>query len=214
MAQDDNYERRLLRVRIHLNLARAAEAENTIKVKNPKTGRWPTIAYGRALILNDVRPIVHETTRARIASGQQIRKTPHAFLEGDLVAWNGRLRAANDYDDLKSEIMKQHQELEDDSFRRALVQAFSAQTLIGFNPKMAKLFYVLGDRGRKPKFAFQGAGRLGVCGWSYAAIKPETIGLKRTDFVRLPPPSSAVEKREIPKGIQRTIQRKEKLGLS
>lgn len=79
-----------MRVQIHLNLAQPQQAENVVRIQSAR-GSWVGVAYATHLVLENVVPVVDIHAQQAVADGLQ-KKTPHAFLEGDLIHCVGRIR--------------------------------------------------------------------------------------------------------------------------
>ena len=199
----------LPRIHIHLNLAKADRAHNTVKVYNPDTGRWPTVAYADALILKNVTPIVHDKIAMKIATGELAHKTPHAFLEADLVSWVGDFRKSGNYISLKQDLFQSRVCEEGqpfDPFCVELSKLFNRAVEVGYNPKTARCFYTKNNEGEALS-KFLSAKELGVCGWFFSAKDEKSTALLPSDLVETPPEKSSFERTEIPKGIKTSIAR-------
>lgn len=76
-----------MRVQIHLNLAKPQLAETVVRIQS-ESGAWIGVAYATRLHLNNVVPVINSAAQHNIAKGSS-KKTPHAFLEGDLIHFEG-----------------------------------------------------------------------------------------------------------------------------
>ena len=198
------------RVRINLRLVHTGRAENVLRVNKYDTAgnlvSSPPAAYAVYAILKNVVPVVQEEKRVRIASGAS-RKMPCAWLEGDLVAWNGRFQkaASTELRSVLRDLRRDDLMIYAGSYRRE----FSRTVMVGFNPKKLKGFYT--NEGRN---IFEGAKMLYVCHWGYmaqgASLKPVTSA----DIVHNAVPASSTELKDVPKGVERTRERLEYLRLS
>lgn len=156
-----------LRVRIHLNLAQPDRAESSIKVQGEKGG-WITLAYGHDLIMENVVPVVHTAAQKKIAETGG-RKSPHAFLEGDLVSFAGRLRENTPSQMSEQKSILSHLKTDD---QPSLIHDFNTAASINYNPRFASCFYQ--DQQNKDDIDQKliSAKRLIVRGWTFRTIKP------------------------------------------
>lgn len=168
-----------LRVRIHLNLAQPDRAESSIKVQS-ENGGWITLAYGHDLIMENVVPVVHTATQKKIAETGG-RKSPHAFLEGDLVSFAGRLRANTPAQMDKKKLILSKLKTDD---RPSLTRDFNTAASINYNPRFASCFYQ--DQQNKDDIDQKliSAKRLIVRGWTFRTIKPVFKAFEENDRVQ------------------------------
>lgn len=151
-----------MRVRVHLNLAEPKTAETVVKVRSPRGG-WVTVAYAQEVVLTNAEPVVDHELRERVRSGA-LKKTPHAFIDGDLVAWRGRWRDKAP-SDLQRAIASER--ATQGPLPRA---AASDRRPIGYNPRSASCFYAVPETaGAPPSERFVRADRLHAIGWAYGA---------------------------------------------
>lgn len=162
-----------MRVRIHLNLAAPHAAESVIKAQS-SSGRWVTVAYGDGIQMEDVRPVVNLQIQERVRAGR-IGKVPHAFLEGNLVSFRGRLRELAPAS-LKTAAARHLSPRQGE--RRPPVHAAAVnlhpQTPppgqpIGYNPRFARCFYAKAAAREQIDREFVHARRVTVTGWTFAA---------------------------------------------
>lgn len=206
---------KMLRVRVHLNLAQADNARSTIQMLNEKTGRWIAVGYADGLLLKNVKTVVNEKTAKKIASGKQRTKSPHAFIEGDLISWVGELREKCPSNILLTnlETFRVKTQTEQERFQESLKPVFNHNVQIGYNPKLAACFYKKPKTSKRPFFKFLSANRVAVCGWSYAAFETRMQVLKERELIKKPAAKTDFEKSEMAKGVKATKKRKQSWGL-
>jgi hypothetical protein len=190
-----------MRVRIHLNLNNPERAESCIRVAKRSGRSWPCVGYAEFLVLENVRPVVDEAQRRRIAHVPGAKKLPCAYLEGNLVIFSGRLREKSD-PRLAAELVK----LQTDSevLRRLLLEYPDAGTALGFNPKTAACFYAQPPKGAAPSRAFLSAPLLLAGHWRYMALEGSFRALSPAELERDAKPASTFEQTAIAKGRTRT----------
>lgn len=161
-----------MRVRIHLNLAAPHAAESVIKAQS-SSGRWVTVAYGDSIQMEDVRPVVNLQIQERVRAGR-IGKVPHAFLEGDLVSFQGRLRELAPAS-LKTAAARHLSPPSGERHRhRAVAVNLPPQTTlpgqpVGYNPRFARCFYARAATREQIDREFVHARRVTVTGWTFTA---------------------------------------------
>lgn len=153
-----------LRVQIHLNLANPELAESVVRIKS-QTGAWISVGYATEIVLGNAIPVIDEKARERISDGGG-KKTPHAFIEGDLLHFKGRLR------DKAPEHLKSIADpffTASVSFGRWLDQAQKEDIKINYNPRFATCFYR--DRTSKNDIneEYLSANKLIAVGWLFLA---------------------------------------------
>lgn len=186
-----------LRVRIHLNLGRPEQAENTIKVRSPKSGRWITLAYADQLRLKNVEPVVHLAAQKRIAKTGG-RKSPHAFLEGDLISFQGRMREKRPrgFDALADDLLARMDR------SRKLSTAFNT-VAINYNPRFANCFYADNQDKSEINERFVRADNLYAIGWRFCVeggeFAPFEKGNRNKNYQKSLAQTSAFERRALEK---------------
>lgn len=190
-----------LRVRIHLNLAKPDLAENAVRVQTAP-GSWSTVAYASELVLENCVPVINSASQQKIEQGKS-RKVPHAYLEGDLVHFKGRLRK------LATAKAKQAAEgklVEDPGFARTAAILASSGAPVNYNPRFAKCFYI--DRSHRDHIEdkFVSCPRLAVVGWKFFAQDPITEKMLPQDFCQPQALAlaSAFEKSVLRRGHEKT----------
>lgn len=161
-----------MRVRIHLNLAEPQRAESAVKVQSPQGG-WVTVAYAQDLHLTDAVPVVDHRLREQVRLGR-IKKVPHAFIEGNLVAFRGRWRDKAP-PHLKALARPHHQ-------ATPLPPVVSGQP-VGYNPRVATCFYATVPDHDPAKLTdrFVAAGHLRAVGWAFFVEKATFVPLTPAD---------------------------------
>lgn len=168
-----------LRVRIHLNLANPAQAENVVKVKLPG-GTWSTVAYAKELLLQNCLPHVDPSAKERIRAGES-RKVPHAYIEGDLVHFSGRLRALAPKRAL--DLARPHLVASPD-FSRQAEEFLKDPVRINYNPRFARCFYKDAPTRDQVTDRFVCCDSMLVLGWSFMGRGVELAPLLPTDRCR------------------------------
>lgn len=143
-----------MRVQIHLNLAQPHLAENVVRIQSQR-GAWIGVAYATQLVLKNVVPVVDIHAQQAVADGLQ-KKTPHAFLEGDLIHCVGRIREKAP--SLLKEVFSMP--VADDFSHYVSLQ----DNQVNYNPRFAQCFY------RKDQVVtekFVRADTLVVVGWNF-----------------------------------------------
>lgn len=153
-----------LRVRIHLNLAKPELAENVVKVKLPG-GTWSTVAYAKELLLENCVPFVDPLAQERIRAGSS-RKVPHAYIEGDLVHFSGRVRNLAPKRALA--LARPHLICRDDFEHRA-ANFLNDPIRINYNPRFARCFYKDAPTRDQVSDRFVSCDSMMVVGWSFMA---------------------------------------------
>lgn len=173
----DPVPRSPLRARIHLNLAKPERAENAVKVQSPHTGAWITVGYATQLLLEQCVPAVDLAAQEKIRQGST-RKVPHAFIEGNLVHFHGRLRTKAPKDLLDT--VKEH--LVDHPSFLSRCQSIQAQDLpINYNPRFARCFYRhQADRATISQ-RFERCQAMAVVGWNHWVEKAQWSPLTQED---------------------------------
>lgn len=150
-----------MRVQIHLNLAKPQLAETVVRIQS-ESGAWIGVAYATRLHLNNVVPVINSAAQHNIAKGSS-KKTPHAFLEGDLIHFEGRLRnkapetvknkfqppVCNDFETFKA--------------------AYATMDPINYNPRFADCFYKNEQQKSNITQEFVSCSDLIVVGWGFFA---------------------------------------------
>ena len=164
-----------MKVRVHLNLANPARAENVVKVKTDK-GSWLTVAYATQMILKDCYPVVEALAQERIRTGAS-KKVPHAYIEGELVHFVGRLRplAPKKTVDLARPFLKSMPEFED-----VVQEMLETSEPINYNPRVARCFYL--DEAGEKKQKFVSCPEMLVLGWSFRALSPQLVKMSKNDL--------------------------------
>lgn len=197
-----------MRVQIHLNLGQPQLAENVVRVQSP-SGAWIGVAYATQLILHDVVPHVDKTVQQSVADGLQ-KKIPHAFLEGKLLHFVGRMRERAP----TNLILDRPRQ---DGFVNRVLQAQHAGIEINYNPRVATCFYQAADT---PTEKFIQCDSLVVSGWNFYALGAQLQPLAGHEYVNKRAGTSAFEKlavargRKTSEGLLSDIQltRRSKLG--
>lgn len=154
-----------LRVRIHLNLAKPERAESAVKIQSPKSGAWITVGYATQMLLEQCEPVVDLASQDKIEKGST-RKVPHAFIEGSLVHFLGRIRtkAPSDLVDLARPHLVKHP-----SFLSRCQEIQEQDLPVNYNPRFARCFY----RHRPDRSAiserFERCQAMAVVGWNHWA---------------------------------------------
>jgi hypothetical protein len=150
-----------MRARIHLNLAEPKLAESAVKIQSPGGG-WVTVAYAQEVLLDQAEPVVDHALREQVRLGN-IKKVPHAFIEGELVAFRGRWRDKAP-PGLKARVagLQVKESLSNDRAERRQV---------GYNPRVAACFYATVPDHDPAKLTerFVRAARLQAVGWGFFA---------------------------------------------
>ena len=187
-----------MRVQIHLNLANPELAEQVVRIKAP-SGAWIGVAYATHLVLDNCRPVVNEEMRQRISEGT-LGKKPHAFIEGDLVHFEGRVR------DKAPERLKALWNKGAPSTNT--YSPMEERIPINYNPRFAKCFYL--DQPQKDHIdsQFLSAQRMEVIGWSCMAQGVEHTPLLLNDLCdsNALERTCAFERMSIAKGRKATSQ--------
>lgn len=176
-----------MRVQIHLNLAQPQQAENVVRIQSAR-GSWVGVAYATQLILNNVVPIVDIHAQQAVADGLQ-KKTPHAFLEGDLIHCVGRIR------DKAPQTLKNGFFLPVvDDFHHHISQPHEQ---VNYNPRFAKCFF------RKAEVVtekFVHADKLTVVGWNFYVHGNTFEPMTEADYVHKQERTSLFEKISMARG--------------
>jgi len=158
----------MAKVRVHLRLSEPAKAESVLLFKragkNGKKVTFPVAAYAGSYVLKNVRPVFAE---GPCVKGNKASTAPGAWLEGDLVAWEGRFRKGIDpaivaalseskTKDLFNEVAETH---------RITLQEGPH---IGSDPQKAKEFFEIPAEGEQIRMAFVKAGSLVARHWQLA----------------------------------------------
>lgn len=199
-----------MRVRIHLNLARSENAETTIRMYNPSTGGWPTVGYAESIVLENITPIVSDVIAHRIATGDLKHKTPHAFLEGDLVSWAGTVSNRPANNDLQDQINQKRIDA-NQNVVTPFQSVFNHACFVGYNPKFASCFYRHQSKKEDIVDRFISAHTLVACGWLFFADGAVFNAMVPGDYIASQPSASDFEKSTIPKGFE--ISRKRMRSL-
>lgn len=149
-----------LRVRVHLNLNHPELAENAVRIQS-RSGAWITVAYATELALENCVPVVDAAAQERVRTGAS-KKTPHAFIEGNLVHFKGRERPA------APPLLAQ-------KARRFLISnpvaapKDAAASAINYNPRFAACFYE--DKPEKAGIdqKLESATKITAVGWNFRA---------------------------------------------
>lgn len=176
-----------MRVQIHLNLAQPQLAENVVRVQSSR-GTWIGVAYATQLVMRNVVPVVDLNAQQAVADGLQ-KKTPHAFLEGDLVHFVGRMR---------EKAPKYLSEL----FVAPVMDDFnerigSCTTLVNYNPRFAQCFY---RQSPSVEDKFICAQELVVSGWNFYTQGNTFEPMTHDDYVHKLERTSVFEKVAIARG--------------
>lgn len=176
-----------MRVQIHLNLAQPQLAENVVRIQSPR-GHWVGVAYATQLLLRNVVPIVDGHAQQAVANGLQ-KKTPHAFLEGDLIHCVGRIRE------------KAPQALKD-VFSMPCVHDFHHHMLqpheqVNYNPRFATCFFRKADVVTEK---FIHAHTLTVVGWNFYTQGNIFEAMTGVDYVHKQDGTSLFEKISMMRG--------------
>lgn len=182
-----------MRVQIHLNLGQPQLAENVVRMQSP-SGAWIGVAYATQLILHDVVPHVDETVQQSVADGLQ-KKIPHAFLEGELMHFVGRMREKAP----KNLILERPRQ---DGFAGRVLQAQHAGIEINYNPRVATCFY---QAANIPTDKFVHADALVVSGWNFYALGAQLQPLKIQEYTNKRAGTSAFEKLAIARGRKTSV---------
>lgn len=176
-----------MRVQIHLNLAQPHLAENVVRIQSAR-GSWVGVAYATQLVLHNVVPVVDGHVQQAVADGLQ-KKTPHAFLEGDLIHCVGRLRE------------KAPQALKNDFFMPTVSDFHHHMSpnheQVNYNPRFATCFFRKADV-VTDKFIF--ADTLTVVGWNFYAHGNTFERMDKGDYVHKQDGTSLFEKISIARG--------------
>ncbi len=202
-----------MRVRIHLNLARSENAETTIRMHNPKTGAWPTVGYAESIVLSNVTPVISDAIAHRIATGDLKHKTPHAFLEGDLVSWVGKVSNRTANVNLQNQIDQKRIETNMDVIQ-PFKSVFNQACFVGYNPKFASCFYRHQNDKQDIVDRFISAQSLIACGWLFFANDAVFTTMKSGDYIVNQPQASDFERSTIPKGFDISKKRMASLGFA
>lgn len=153
-------------VQIHLNLAQPGLAENVVRVQS-QSGAWVGVAYATELVLSHVHPVVDQRARLRIEHGEG-KKTPHAFLQGTLLHFKGRLREKAPLD-LQEQVQPFLTPSPD--FEALYQESVASGQAINYNPRFATCFYQ--DQPDKSSITqqFERAETLMVLGWQCVALQ-------------------------------------------
>lgn len=170
-----------MRVQIHLNLAQPHLAENVVRIQSAR-GSWVGVAYATQLVLHNVVPVVDRHAQQAVADGLQ-KKTPHAFLEGDLIYCAGRLR------DKAPQVLK-------NVFSMPTVNDFhhyvsQPHEQVNYNPRFATCFFRKADMVTEK---FIHADTLTVVGWNFYAHNNTFELMDEGDYVHKHDGTSVFEK--------------------
>lgn len=176
-----------MRVQIHLNLAQPHLAENVVRVQSTR-GAWIGVAYATQLVMRNVVPVVDLQAQQAVANGLQ-KKTPHAFLEGDLVHFMGRRR------DKAPKYLS-------DTFVAPVMDDFNQRigdctTQVNYNPRFAQCFY---RQAPSIEEKFVHARELVVSGWNFYTQGDTFEPMTQTDYVHKLEGTSVFEKIAIARG--------------
>lgn len=166
-----------LRVRIHLNLARPDLAENAVRVQTA-FGSWSTVAYANELVLENCVPVINTASQQKIEQGKS-RKVPHAYLEGDLVHFKGRLR---NLATSRAKALAEGKLVQDPGFNATAATLASQGQPINYNPRFAKCFYIDRQCRNEIQDRFVSCPRLAVVGWKFFAQDPLTSPMLPQDY--------------------------------
>lgn len=165
-----------LRVRVHLNLANPAQAENVVKVRLP-TGTWSTVAYAKELLLENCIPVVDLPAQERVRSGHS-RKVPHAYIEADLVHFSGRLRPLAPK--RAKELARPHL-IQVQDFHAIAAPFLTDPARINYNPRFARCFYLDAPDRALVSERFVASGSMLAIGWSFMARAVQSAPLLPSD---------------------------------
>lgn len=178
-----------MRVQIHLNLAHPQLAENVVRIQSNR-GTWVGVAYATQLVLENVVPVVDLYAQQAVADGLQ-KKTPHAFLEGNLIHCVGRIR------DKAPQTLK-------DMFSMPVVDDFhhydyvlQSGDHVNYNPRFAQCFYRKDDVVTEK---FIHADMLTVVGWNFYAHGNTFEPMGFNDYVHKQEGTSLFEKVSMARG--------------
>jgi hypothetical protein len=165
-----------LRVRIHLNLAKPELAESAVRIQSP-SGAWVTVGYATELALANCKPVVDLKAQSVISQGAA-KKTPHAFIEGDLVHFRGRER-----EQAPPALRAQARPFLKAStrFSSLRTQADNEQAAINYNPRFASCFYCDAPDRTQIHDKFVASNALVAMGWKFLAIGPQVAPLLDAD---------------------------------
>ena len=128
---------------------------------------WVTAAHATHAILANATPIIFEAARDTIAFNPEARKTVHAFIEGELIAFNGGFLPS---------IRADHQQillgcLRNTSAIHGILKSLPSTPShsIGYNPKKHPCFYQKDETGA-PQHSFLRADFVIAMGWHYRAL--------------------------------------------
>lgn len=163
-----------MRVRVHLNLGHPELAENVVRIK-AASGAWITVAYATELVLENCIPVVNHQAQERIRQGAS-KKTPHAFIEGDLAHFKGRLREKAPPHLVKKALPGLIQQA---GFTAAAAR--EDKVAINYNPRFASCFYL--DNADKSQISqkFEACPEMVVVGWNFGARAPNYSPILDTD---------------------------------
>jgi len=185
-----------MKVRIHLNLAKPERAETSVKIQS-ESGAWITVAYATELRLIDCKPVVNVGTQKRVERGEH-HKTPHAFLEGTLAHFKGRVRSKAPDKLIKKAVpwlIEKPLSYKPEEFQK-----------INYNPRFASCFYL--DTGDKKTIneKFIACDRLNVIGWSFQGKGVQKTVIEPSEFCTPDALSltTDTERKAMKQGIART----------
>lgn len=190
-----------MRVQIHLNLAQPQQAENVVRVQTSR-GNWVAVAYATHLIMRNVVPVVDNHVQQAVADGLQ-KKTPHAFLEGDLIHCVGRLR------DKAPQVLK-------NGFSMPTVNDFhhyvsQSHEQVNYNPRFATCFFRKSEIVTE-KFIF--ADTLTVVGWNFYTQGNTFEAMTGMDYVHKHDGTSVFEKIAMARGRKMSEELLNRLELT
>lgn len=159
-----------LRVRIHLNLANPELAESVIRVQS-HTGAWVSVAYAKELMLENAVPVVDLDAQRKISQGAS-KKTPHAFVEGDLAHFVGRLREKAPLALLRKVAP---QLVNGKGFERHWQTSIEQGQQINYNPRFATCFYLDHPFKGQIQDKLVACQRLAVVGWKFLATGIQSV---------------------------------------
>jgi hypothetical protein len=210
----DKREQGMTRVRVNLRLAQTEKAENILRVNRYRKGHLvssASVAFATAVILKNVVPVINEAKCAHIGAGHRY-KDSCAWLEGELVAWSGRLKDNVGRRYRKALEPLQRQDVFADK-AGAAVRDLQEGTPLGFNPKKFRVFYER-PAGAPVAKVFERAAAATIYHWQFAVTDAQFRSVTPEDAVSGPAPVSDMEVHEIPKGIATTIKKLSELRPS
>lgn len=190
-----------MRVQIHLNLAQPQQAENVVRIQTSR-GNWVGVAYATHLIMRNVVPVVDRQAQQAVANGLQ-KKTPHAFLEGELLHCVGRIR------DKAPQSLK-------DIFSMPVVEDFhhymaQPHECVNYNPRFATCFFRKGDVVAEK---FIHADTLVVVGWNFYTSGNTFEIMAGGDYVHKQDGTSLFEKVSMARGRKTSEELLHRLELT